>query len=197
MCKIPVAIVVFAIFAAVAAGCRVGGHPVQPTSIPATLAPVVPTHHPGVWDSRDELSGWVTNGLSSGPVTIVGEGDDALIRIDLPATPSINLHSPAFDPPVKDLRTFRIRYRWLPDGPYGGCCYLVLDFVLQDSVLNHAPTHLSVIVGNNHGEWVEEEGHPTMHDNPPFSPRGAVLHISGSGGIRGRLEIDWMALMRQ
>ncbi len=185
------------------------GNPTAPTTIPATLAPVVATAHPGVWDSRDELAAWVTNGLSSGPAVIVGDGNDAVIRIDLPACSypcsslennSINLHSPAFEPPVNDLRTFRIRYRWLPDGPYGGATYLTPYIELQAPAPNlHAgpPAELFIVVGDHQGAWVEEEFIPWSGSGPPpFSARGAVLNICGSCE-RGRLEIDWLTLARQ
>jgi hypothetical protein len=187
--------------------CTVG-QPTAPTTIPATLAPPVATARPGVWDSRTELAAWVTNGLSSGPAVIVGDGSDALIRIDLPACPGfcaslenngISLHSPAFDPPVYDLRTFRIRYRWVPDGPYGGATYLSPNIALQAPAPNLAagpPGSLFLIVVDHHGAWAEEEFSQGGSGRQLFSARGAVLSICGYCE-RGRLEIDWLALVRQ
>jgi hypothetical protein len=184
------------------------GQPTAPTIIPATLAPPVATARPGVWDSGTELAAWVTNGLSSGPAVVVGDGNDALIRIDLPACQNscasienngISLHSPAFEPPVYDLRTVRIRYRWMPDGRYGGATYLSPNIDLQAPAPNlnaGLARSLFLIVVDHHGAWAEEEFTQYGNGGQLFSARGAVLTICGSCE-RGRLEIDWLALVRQ
>ncbi len=87
-----------------------------PTIVPGPTVAAVPTTRPGIWGSRSELSAWVENGVSAGPATVVGEGDAAVIRIELGRV-GVRLQSPDFDPPPFDLQTLRVRYRWLDGLP--------------------------------------------------------------------------------
>jgi hypothetical protein len=182
--------------AVLASSCSVGT-PAQPTVIPAPLAPVVATERPGVWQSREELEGWVTNGLSSGSASVVDDDSRPVIRIDLPAPTEIRLYSPAFDQPLTDLRTLRIRYRWQPDESSGRSIPPALNLALQAPMpdLRAGVTELFLII-EHAGAWVEEDFTWRAYTHPPFSARGAVLDISGPSE-QGRLEIASLALVRQ
>jgi hypothetical protein len=157
-----------------------------------------------VWDSRDELAGWVTNGVSSGRASVEGEGVEAVIRIDVPGGTNLNLRSPAFDPPVNDLQTIRLRYRWLDgtSGQYGkNGQYLSIDLGLQTPTFDFSRGQpwLFIVVANRAGAWVEQDFTPNVAFTPPFSALSAAISICGVCGEvfgKGQLEIDWIALVR-
>ena len=98
-------------------GCEVGGE--RPFSvIPGPTVPSAqPVGVPAVWDSREELEIWVTNTVTRGPVPIslVGDGVEAVIRIDLRRNvEGWVLRGPDLNPP-QTARAVRIRYRWQLD----------------------------------------------------------------------------------
>jgi hypothetical protein len=184
--------------ALLASACNVAT-PAQPTFVPAAVAPAVPTSQPDRWDTRDELAAWVTNSYSSGSASVVGEGTDAVIRIDLPADVDINLHSPEFTPPHDNLRTFRLRFRWLADPPYVTSHFPWIFLLLQPPTLDRDPHSSPIWLGNGvyqtDGTWIETELIGSASTQPPFSADGAVLNIDRTE--HGRVEIDWIALVRQ
>jgi hypothetical protein len=173
--------------------------PVQPTFIPSPVPPAVPTSQPDRWDSRDELAAWVTNRFSTGSARVVGDGTDAVIRFDLPADADVNLHSPAFGPPDDNLRTFRMRFRWFADPPYGPSHFPWIYLLLQSPALDRDPHSDPIWLGtgafDTDGRWIETELMSSASQHPPFSAQGAVLSVSRIE--RGRVEIDWIALVRQ
>src|SRR6186713_2016105 len=81
-----------------------------PTVILAPSVPAVATADPYRWDTRDELAAWV-NGSTIGSAEVVGDGADALIRIQVSAGDA-TLHGPDCDPPPIDVQSARLRYRW-------------------------------------------------------------------------------------
>ncbi len=89
--------------------------PIVPTIIPAPIPAAAPTALPGVWDSRDELVPWTQNSSVAGAATVVGDGTDAVIRIDL-TQGEVRVQSPGFEPPLQGVTSGRIRYRWLDAG---------------------------------------------------------------------------------
>jgi hypothetical protein len=148
---------------------------------------------------RDELAAWVTNPFSSGSASVVGDGTEAVIRIDLPADADLKLHSPAFAPPHDDLRTFRLRFRWLADPPYGSSHFPSIYMLLQSPTLDRDPHASPIALGTGvyqtDGTWIEAELPGSAEQHAPFSAEGAVLNIERIE--RGRVEIDWIALVRQ
>ena len=104
------------------AGCEVGGgFSVLPG--PAVPSPT-PTSPPYVWDTREELDICVNNPVTRVPypLTIVGEGRDAFVRMELRATLFEGvLRGPDLTSPARGVRGLRIWYRWRPD-PKLVCC---------------------------------------------------------------------------
>ena len=101
----------------------------------------------------------------------------------------------------------RVRYRWIPVGPYPGGIdsvrnrdYLSLLLELQVPVrdVHSLAPETSLIVGNRNGAWVEDEfPFCTTCSYPAVS---AAIEVCGGGNCDswgGRLEIDWLALVRQ
>jgi hypothetical protein len=74
-----------------------------------------PTEQPLVWDSRDELLDWVTNGVTRGPISVEGGGTAAFIRVKLDSN-SV-MRGPDLAPPVAGVRGARIRARLRHDRP--------------------------------------------------------------------------------
>src|SRR5207247_1721430 len=73
---------------------------------------------PYVWDTREELDIWVNNPVTRmpNPPTIVGEGRDAFIRMELKAGPRSGiLRGPDLTAPARGVQGLRIWYRWRPD----------------------------------------------------------------------------------
>jgi hypothetical protein len=180
--------------------------PTAPTIVPPFSVASVPTARPGEWDSRSELAAWVGNGVSTGTATVIGDGTDAVIRIDLESGPAV-LHGPDLDPPWTELTAARVRYRWTGGTPND---VLFVDIALRPPTLppNLDPPKLFYIQGdlskppeNRSGEWVNEllTGHGLS--TPPYNVRFATLTVSGSGvyapaAIHGIVEIDSIALVR-
>jgi hypothetical protein len=180
--------------------------PVSPTIIPPRSVAAVPAAVPGVWDSAAELGAWVNNGVSTGPALVVGNGADAVIRVDVASV--VNLHGPDLDPPMTGVTSARVRYRWIASGPSD---VLLVDMYLRPPTLdrNLSIPHLFYIGSdlssppqNSSGEWVEELFTAHGISRPPYSVRFATLTVGGSGtyapaAIHGTVEIDWVALVRQ
>lgn len=101
-----------------AAGCEIGGARTFSVIPGPTVPSAHPTAAPFVWDAREELDIWVNNPVTRGPVpvSLVGEGVDAFIRIE-PRRGSDGwlLRGPDLDPPAAAARTLRIWYRWRLD----------------------------------------------------------------------------------
>src|SRR5262245_32903758 len=97
-----------------AAACE--SAPASPKIIPPASVAAVATGVPNVWDTRTEMAAWLDNGVSTGPATLVGDGTEAVIRVDV-AAGNARLHGPDFDPPLNGVTGARIRYRLLDNGP--------------------------------------------------------------------------------
>lgn len=99
--------------AATLAGC---GDAPAPFVVPGPTAPSrVVTAQPLVWDSRDELLDWVSNGVTRGPITVEGTGTAAFIRIKLDFESL--LRGPDLSPAVSGIRGMRLRARLRHDRP--------------------------------------------------------------------------------
>ena len=102
-----------------AASCELDGN--RPFSIvPGPTVPSAsPTVPPLVWNTREELSIWVQNPVTRGPVPIslVGDDAEAVIRIQPQrgATDGWVLRGPDLNPIARGIRAVRIRYRWQLD----------------------------------------------------------------------------------
>jgi len=178
---------------------------VGPSIISPLSVAAVATSRPNLWDSREELAAWVNNGASTGSTTIVGDGNDAVIRIDV-SQGDARLHGPDFDPPIT-LQATRLRYRWIGRGSNDVLfvtMYLrpaVFDQSLDIPHLFYIPGDLSRPPEEASGAWVDQllTAHGTS--TPPYSVRFPQLEISGSGiyapgQIHGTVEIDWIALVQ-
>lgn len=96
------------------AGCEFGG-PRPPHVIPG---PAVPSPLPGpleyVWEGQNGLEIWKNNPVSQGPLALVGSGPAAFLRVE-PVSARWILRGPDLEPSARDVRTLRLRYRWIPD----------------------------------------------------------------------------------
>lgn len=94
--------------------CKVGGpKPPQFIAGPSVPSPI-PTGAPHLWDTRTELEVWARNAVTSGPMTVLGSGADAVINFDRPSESWV-LRGPDLEPPAEGVSGVRIRYRWEPD----------------------------------------------------------------------------------
>jgi hypothetical protein len=103
------------IAALASAGCERG--PTGPTFVPGPGVSAVPTAEPLTWNSREELTAWVVNPVSKGPISVEEEGSDAFIRVITGNDVTI-LRGPDLNPPTK-LAGVRLRYRWVQTAPPG------------------------------------------------------------------------------
>jgi hypothetical protein len=99
-----------ALVIAMAAGAGCGDVP-EPLVIPGPTAPSrVTTDQPLVWDSREELLDWVTNGVTRRPMTVEGDGTAAFIRVKLDFNDHV-MRGPDLVPPAAGVRGARVRAR--------------------------------------------------------------------------------------
>jgi hypothetical protein len=179
--------------------------PTAPTVIEAPGVAPVATAQPYVWDSADELAAWVSNGVSTGPVSVAGDGAAAVIRMDL-AGGEAKLHGPDLVPPPNDVQAVVMRYRWVDPDQAGGILisvYLrppqVSDQVGIPRLFPPIGRDLSEI---RSGNWLEKTLMSNGSSRPPYSVRYLLFTLYGSTSARptrpvqGALEIDWIALTR-
>jgi hypothetical protein len=181
------------------------GEPGDPYVIPGPTGPTpVSTQVPYVWDSRDELSIWVDNKVSRGPISMSGDGRDAAIRIEsgpptfsLENTNSVQwvLRGPDFDAPVMGIRAVSIRYTWTPAIRNSTVPVAIPDMTAAFELPHGRPGGLqttlsSATVREQSGEMVLEDRY-----TQPFDAR--YVYLYSTGGNRGVLEIDSIALVRE
>lgn len=181
-----------------AGACRLGA--IQPTIVAAPAVTAVPTAAPNRWQSREELAAWMSPGISTGRMSVVGEGDDALLRIEL-SNRDARLHGPDLEPAFREISSARLRFRWVTRR--------TSDFL--DIVVHARPVDLEVggtiprllrpggaaVVGEERsGAWVERHFviESSSRIKPPFRTRFAVINVESFGGEA--LEIDWIELVR-
>jgi hypothetical protein len=93
-----------------------------PQVIPGPSVPSpVPLHAPYIWDTPEELRVWTDNAVSRGSFSIDTDDSNGAITIQLTGSSGgpLLLRGPDIDPPAKAIRSFRIRYQWLPELPSG------------------------------------------------------------------------------
>ena len=181
------------------------GEPDAPYVIPGPTGPTpVSTRMPHVWDSRDELSIWIDNKVSRGPISIIGEGPDAAIRIEIgPPMFSLEngrslqwvLRGPDFDEPVTGVRAVRIRYTWMPAIRNSTVPVAMPDISAGFELPEGRPGGLQVTL--NSATVREQSGEMVLEDKytVPFAAR--YFYLFSDGGNRGVLEIDSIALIRE
>lgn len=94
-------------------GCEGEGVVPRIVAGPAVPSPI-PLQAPYIWQGEQGLDIWRRNAVSRGPLTLVGAGDTAFLRLD-PTTSEWVARGPDLEPPAVGLGTMRIRYRWVPD----------------------------------------------------------------------------------
>jgi len=180
---------------AVLAGCETA--PTTPTVIEAPRVPPVSTAAPYVWDSADELAPWVSNGVSTGSISVVGDGTDAVIRVDVAAGPGA-LHGPDLDPAIGDVQSARMRYRWVDHDQVGSLqitMYLRPPDLSPTTVLPRLVPPTGGATELRTGAWLEKTLTSSVGPGPPYPVRYGFIVISRSGaGTHGAFEIDWIAL---
>lgn len=112
-CTPPAAWVMLVASTVLGTGCD--GEPGVPRILggPAVPSPI-PLQAPYVWQGEQGLDIWRRNAVSRGPLTMVGAGDSAFLRLE-PTTSEWVARGPDLEPPAAGLGTLRIRYRWVPD----------------------------------------------------------------------------------
>jgi hypothetical protein len=170
--------------------------------IPGPTAPAyVSTHVPFTWETRGELDVWVNNSVSRGPISLIGEGAAAVIRIDVDrfAANGVSwvLRGPDFDPPLQGVRGLKIRYSYTPalrgttlpvTGPDIAAAFDVTTSSPYRSRFEQATAHDDI--GSAHqGELLLRP----CCEPTPIDVRYAYLH--SEGGNRGVLEIDAIAVV--
>lgn len=193
----------FVLLTAPALACETS--PAAPTVIPGSFVPAVATTEPYRWDTRDELTAWVGNGVSTGPIEVVGDAADAVIRIRL-IDGDANLHGPDCDPRPTDVQSARVRYRWIGRGEQDSIFFTLylrpIEFDQAARLPLLRPSGAYDQAAERAGGWTERALIPVGSFTPPFSVRFAALTVDGTnfsgpgGAVSGIVEIDWIALVR-
>lgn len=198
-------IVILILLAGLAIACEIS--PVAPTIVPAATVPAAATVQPNVWDRREELLPWVTSGISTGTVSVTGDGADAVIRVEV-AQGDANLHGPDLERTSSEVRSAQLRYRWqnreVNDSLFVTVYLRPIAFDLSLSVPRLTTATSSAALAEQHsGNWIERTFSLTSGSpiSPPFSVKYALVNLRGSGTygpapVHGVVEIDWIALVR-
>ena len=193
------------VVAALGAACE--SSPVTPTITPAPTAPAVATAQANVWDRHDELQPWIAPGLSTGVLSLAGEGADAVIRVDV-SQGGARLRGPELDGASSQIGSARLRFRWLDAGQNES---IFMSVYLRPVEFGESlfvprltvPVNGASITEQRSGNWLERTFTVTSGSRltPPFSVRYAVVDFltlgsSQNGALHGVVEIDWIALLR-
>ena len=181
----------------VTAACESDDHPGAYVIAGPTVPSSLPTQTPYVWDSPEELSMWVNNGVSKGSFTIDGSGNAAVIRVDRPDAPW-TLRGPDLSPVPTDVRTVEIRYRWIPDASLSPSA----SRTLLVSAYFETTATLPEYYNNQAVAWATFEAREDLSEiafrpgqyTPPIDAR--YIYFNSYGGNRGVLEIDRIAVLR-
>jgi hypothetical protein len=190
---------VFILGLAIASACQ--SSPTAPYVIEAPRVAPVATAKPYVWESADELVGWVKDGVSTGAVSVKGDGIDAVIRVDLSGGPA-SLHGPDLDPPLADVQEVRMRYRWFArnasDRPQV-YVYLRPPQVSDRGTMPRLfPQDFSEILS---GAWLEKTLSTWMATHPTYPVMYGFISVSSATSSpqttdHWTLEIDRIELVR-
>jgi len=184
--------------AVLAAGCDAGGRPPAFVIPGPTVPSPLPTTAPYVWDSEEELSIWVNNPVTNGSVALASDGAAAFIRIDQ-ANRTWVLRGPDLAPPVADVRTLRIRYRWRPDSELPASAARTAQvtalFQATGPVVGYDPIAQAAanIALEPALDWTDVEFVPGQY-KPPIEITYCYLYSLGAN--RGVIEIDRLELVR-
>ncbi len=175
-------------------GCRMeNGRPAY--AIPGPTVPSeVPTQAPYVWDSREELEVWTNNDVSHGPVSLEGNGREAVVRIATGSGEWV-LRGPDLDPPARSVRTVRVRVRWTQgrETKQPSSVSIGTGFQPPGNSAGQYGGDISNIRAST--EWAEVQLERRA-SQAPFDVRYAYLYDSRSEDT-GVLEIDRIELVRQ
>jgi hypothetical protein len=173
--------------------------PVAPTVIESPRVAPVATAQPYVWDSAEELAAWVTV-VSTGAISLSGEGAEAVIRVDVGAG-AASLHGPEFDPPLVGIRSVTMRYRWV-EGQEGDS--LSVSAYFRESGATSAATRLDPPVSLEYlsslrsGAWQERTLKVNASGDHTFTARFALVRVASTPlpivgrATHGVVEIDWI-----
>ena len=193
-----------AVAALVTSACRTGESG-DPYVIPGPTGPTpVSTRESYVWDSRDELAIWIDNRVSRGPISMTGDGPNAVIRIET-GQPTFSLENgsslewvlrgPDFDAPVTGIRAVRIRYTWAPALRNAAVPVAMPDIAAGFELSGKHPIGIQMTLTS--ATVREPAGELTLENRNvrPFDAR--YVYLYSDGGNRGVLEIDSIALVRE
>jgi hypothetical protein len=148
---------------------------------------------------------WVEASSAPGVATVVGDGKEAVLQVDI-APGRIRLLGPHFDPPLSGVRAARIRYRWLGAG--AGDVFWMTLWVREP---NPDPSGLVPGLTKTRfdysplrtGAWLEDLFEWSLASSPltlsfPALELGGRNDTPGAGDWHphGTAEIDWIALVR-
>jgi len=190
-----------------ALGAACESSPVTPTITPARTTAAVSTAQVNVWDSRDELQPWIAPGLSTGALSLAGEGADAVIRVDV-SQGGARLRGPELDGAASQVGSARLRFRWLDAGQSES---IFMSVYLRPIELGESlvvprltvPVNGASSTEQRSGNWLERNFTVTSGSSqtPPFLVKYGVLDFltlgnPPNGALHGVVEIDWIALLR-
>ena len=180
-------------------GCELGGggqFVVMPgPSVPSPL----PANAPFVWDTREELDIWVHNPVTHGPapISLVGDGRDAIIRIEPKRGLSgwAMLRGPDFATPARNVSGLRLWYRWRPDPTLGPGAVLTLTITASFEAINaprppEQPTAYAQL--EPAAEWTEASARRGSFRDP-LDVEYLYLQFSANPGV---FEIDRIELVQ-
>lgn len=183
-----------------ASTCEIGRAPAPHVIAGPTVPSTVRLSSPYVWDTREELNTWLNNNVSRGVLSLDGEGQAGVIRIQVVGPSSIPgsewvLRGPDFEPPLTNIQTVRIRYKWTP--AFGGAPTIpvtggtvIAYFEVPDFRLGPEQAYASADIARGEFEV----------DLKPWNYRGSLdvryAYLSSTGGNRGVLEIDAITLVQ-
>jgi len=194
-------------------GCTAGTLPGAPSLIPPPSVAAVPTLAPGVWDTRTELAAWVDNGATTGPVSLIGDGADAVIRIDFSAGEAL-LHGPTLASPTRRVVSARLRCRWIGAAKHD-LVFVTMSLRPPNPSASHffggpilRPTYPSEnqrpqlpLIDTSAGNWVDQDMASGVPGLPVYETEFVTILIGGGtpnvapAAIHGVMEIDRIQLI--
>jgi hypothetical protein len=180
--------------------CELGGGGEFLVTRGPTVPSPLPTSAPYVWDTREELDVWVHNPVTRGPVPIslVGDGRDAVIRIEPKRGLSGGwvMRGPDLSAPARNVRGLRLWYRWQPDPALGPGASLTFSISVSFEAINaprppEQPAAYAML--QPAADWTEGMFRPGSFRDP-LDIEYLYLHQSSSNA--GVFEIDRIELVQ-
>jgi hypothetical protein len=184
------------------AGCELKDPAVQVIPGPTVPSPVA-LYAPYVWDTRQELTTWTDNAVSRGSFWIDEADSNGAIAVQLAGSAfpahDVVLRGPDLDPPVKAVRTIRIRYQWMPASGSGSLSLRATFEPVHLNTSGYQPIANGFLKAGT--DWKETEFGSILElsgkaPGTPATPDVRYLYFTNSSDSAGVLKIDAITLVQ-